>query len=385
MKANTASPRLGFEKLALTESSQTAHSSISMMMQGTLDSTHLPSFSFTLPPPLLDHNQMPIRSMATSAPLPSLFTSSSQILPHLSFLSDDSFSEQHLHPNSLVLSLSPQRTKRRTSIQLIPCEIPGCTKTFNQIQHLKIHLRKHTGDKPYICSYGCNKSFSQLGNLKTHERAHTGEKPFKMGNMKTHELLHLGLRPFTCEVPDCGKTFTQLGNLKSHQIKVHSGPATTAEASEDEETPDTKPVTVVRRPSKRNLSRTPRLQSATPPSPAGLSPYSTSAVDYLAAAARMIENATKSDTDELIDIENVSDDEEEVDIEGGTFDEVVHSSSSGSGSEETARVEGAYYDDGEEGDSDELTFEMDVDVEEHVLLQKMKQVIARSSQGLESV
>ncbi|PGH14438.1 hypothetical protein AJ79_03081 [Helicocarpus griseus UAMH5409] len=113
------------------------------------------------------------------------------------------------------------------------CTLPQCRKSFFQKTHLDIHMRAHTGDKPFICKEpSCGQKFSQLGNLKTHERRHTGEKPYscdichkrfaQRGNVRAHKITHEQAKPYTCRLDDCGKQFTQLGNLKSHQNKFHA-------------------------------------------------------------------------------------------------------------------------------------------------------------------
>ncbi|XP_076259298.1 uncharacterized protein LOC143195748 isoform X3 [Rhynchophorus ferrugineus] len=106
------------------------------------------------------------------------------------------------------------------------CEI--CSKAFYNHSNLQVHMRTHTGQKPYICDI-CTKSFTQSCNLVNHMRVHTGEKPFKCphcdraftqsGNLNNHIRLHTAEKPFKCHF--CDKAFVQSGNLNSHIRNNH--------------------------------------------------------------------------------------------------------------------------------------------------------------------
>lgn len=110
-----------------------------------------------------------------------------------------------------------------------PHACPECDKTYTRKDHLKGHMRTHTGDRPYKCSE-CDSTFAYQHVLNNHMRSHTGERPFECTecdknfafrhHLDDHIRIHTGERPFKCN--ECNAAFAVQVNLTNH-TRIHIG------------------------------------------------------------------------------------------------------------------------------------------------------------------
>ncbi|XP_066291645.1 transcription factor E4F1-like isoform X1 [Branchiostoma lanceolatum] len=107
------------------------------------------------------------------------------------------------------------------------CPHEGCNRSFRGSSYLKLHLRSHTGERPFKCSM-CEGHFVSRDSLKRHIVTHTDERRYKCGecgklykrisHVKEHLRVHCPDKPFQC--PHCKKHYKTQSSLRVH-LRTH--------------------------------------------------------------------------------------------------------------------------------------------------------------------
>ncbi|XP_067384685.1 telomere zinc finger-associated protein isoform X2 [Channa argus] len=111
-------------------------------------------------------------------------------------------------------------------------QCPTCSKSFKSKYYLKVHNRRHTGERPFSC-LKCGKRYFRKENLLLHEirdcsriqtySCLTCSSTFNgKEELRLHVISHTGDMPHKCST--CTEQFMHKKNLTLHMMKAHGYP-----------------------------------------------------------------------------------------------------------------------------------------------------------------